>query len=151
MGYTARIVLVSGALLAVLVLAIGLAPRRPAAARAAAVMPSAAPPAAQAPRCRDGSDTLAIVANAPQRDAVPLDSAITATFSCPVDQQAVERAFTIYPAHKGRFEWRDQTLIFRPAEPLLPQTRYRVTFFAGMQDTRGYTDARRVSWPFWTR
>jgi len=36
-------------------------------------------------------------------------------------------------------------------EPFLPQMRYRVSFFAGMQDARGFVDARKVSWPFWMR
>ena len=150
MGYSARVVAFSTGLL-VLLLAVAIAPRRPVApARGAGDTPAPAAVAA-APRCSDGSDAVAVVANTPKNDDVPLDAQISATFSCPVDHLSVERAFTIYPAVKGRFEWHDQMLIFQPAEPLQPRTRYRVTFFAGMRDARGFVDARKVSWPFWTR
>lgn len=152
MGYAARIVFFSAGLLVLLLVVVGVGARRTVApVRGAGSTPAAAAAAASAPRCSDGSDTVTVVANAPMHDKVPLDAEISATFSCPVDHQGVERAFTIYPAVKGRFEWRDQTLVFRPAEPLLPQTRYRVTFFAGMQDGRGFVNGRMVSWPFWTR
>lgn len=152
MGYTARIVLVSAGLLALLLLVVGFGPRR----TTAFVVDEAGPSTpttvvATAPLCNDGSDTVTVVANAPRFNNVPLDAEISATFSCPVDHQAVERAFTIYPATKGRFEWRDQVLIFHPSEPLQLHTNYRVTFFGGQQDSRGFVNGRRVSWPFSTR
>ena len=112
----------------------------------------AAPPDAAAPRCADetGADTVAVTTQTPQGPAVPRDSAITATFSCPVDHRAVERAFVLYPPVKGAFTWAGQTLVFTPAEPLQPRTAYRVTLFGGLSDARGYVDGRKGSWPFIT-
>jgi hypothetical protein len=94
---------------------------------------------------------ITVVAQAPNGGDVALDSPISVTFSRPVDHRSAERAFALYPPVRGRFTWRDQTLIFQPAEPLRAQTTYRVTIRPGLRDTRGYTNRFMTSWPFHTR
>jgi Bacterial Ig-like domain len=94
---------------------------------------------------------ITVVDQSPNGSSVALDNPISITFSRPVDQHSAERAFVLYPTVKGRFEWRDQTLVFLPGEPLRPQTSYRVTIRSGLRDTHGYTNRTPTSWPFRTR
>jgi Bacterial Ig-like domain len=94
---------------------------------------------------------ISVVAQTPNGSAVALDSAISVSFSRPVERRSAERSFALYPPVRGRFTWRDQTLIFQPFEPLRPKTSYRVTIRPGLRDTRGYTNRFMTSWPFRTR
>jgi hypothetical protein len=94
---------------------------------------------------------ITVVAQTPVGKDAALDSAITVSFSRPVDQRSAERAFVLYPPAKGRFSWHDQTLIFQPAELLRPQTLYRITIRAGLRDPHGYINRFITSWPFKTR
>ena len=94
---------------------------------------------------------ISIVAQTPVGNGAALDSAITVSFSRPVDQRSAERAFVLYPPVKGRFAWQDQTLIFQPIEPLQAQTIYRITIRPGLRDTHGHINRFMTSWPFKTR
>jgi hypothetical protein len=94
---------------------------------------------------------ITVVAQTPNGGDVALDSAISVTFSRPVDRRSAERSFALYPPVKGSFTWSDQTLIFQPAEPLRTKTSYRVTIRPGLRDTRGYTNRFMTSWLFRTR
>jgi Big-like domain-containing protein len=100
-----------------------------------------------APKATD----IRIVAQAPNGGNIALDSAISVTFSRPVERRSAERAFLLYPPAKGRFVWRDQTLMFQLTEALRPQTGYRVTIRPGVRDTYGYINRFETSWPFRTR
>ncbi len=152
MRYYIRIAAVSLGLAALVLAVIAFAPSRAATPPGPSpVAPTAAAPGA--PRCADRTqaDTVTVIAQGPNGQDVPLDSRISATFSCPVDPRAVERAFVLYPAAKGHFEWQERTMTFIPDEPLRPRTLYRVTLFGGLPDARGFVDGRKVSWPFRTR
>jgi hypothetical protein len=100
-----------------------------------------------APRVAD----ITIVAQTPVGSGAALNSAITVSFSRPVDQRSAERAFVLYPPVKGRFAWQDQTLIFQPIEPLRAQTIYRITIRPGLRDPYGHSNRFMTSWPFKTR
>jgi hypothetical protein len=150
MGYYRRIAILAAALLGLTIAALLLpgardaAPATPASPAAGAAVPAA-------PRCADtGADTVAVIAQGPNGRDVSPASVITATFSCPVERDAVERAFVLYPPAAGAFTWEGRTLTFRPAAPLRPRTTYRVTLFGGLADARGFADGRKVSWPFVT-
>lgn len=153
--YAIRLAATVALLSTLLIGAIGLARGR-ADLAASAVSPAPAPArraAATAPRCADESrsDLVAVIAQAPGGVEVALDSPITVTFSCPLDPTAVERAFTIYPPTRGTFSWHDRTLVFTPEGGWRPLTTYRVSLFAGLSDSRGFVNGRKVSWPFVTR
>jgi hypothetical protein len=124
MSYSLRVVLVSATLALATILAVVLAPKE---------------------------TEITVVAQTPNGGGIALDSAISVTFARPVDQRSAERSFALYPPVKGSFVWRDQTLVFQPAEPLHAQTSYRVTIRPGLRDTRGYTNRFITSWPFRTR
>jgi hypothetical protein len=94
---------------------------------------------------------ITVVAQTPVGKGAALDSAITVSFSRPVDQRSAERAFVLYPPVKGRFTWQDQTLIFQPTEPLRAQMIYRITIRPGLRDPHGYSNRFMTSWPFMTR
>jgi len=100
-----------------------------------------------APRVTD----VTVVAQTPNGANVALDSPVTVTFSRPVDTRSAEHAFLLYPPVKGRFLWRDQTLVFQPAESLRPRTSYSVTIRPGLRDARGYINRAMTSWPFSTQ
>jgi hypothetical protein len=94
---------------------------------------------------------ITVVAQTPVGSGAALDSAITVSFSRPVDQRSAERAFVLYPPVKGRFAWKGQMLIFQPIEPLHARTIYRITIRPGLRDPHGYINRFMTSWPFMTR
>jgi hypothetical protein len=123
-GYNLRIVLISAGLLLLTVAAVVFAPQ---------------------------VDPVFIAAQEPNGSDVPVDSAISITFSRAVEQHSAERAFVIYPVVRGRFGWEDDlTMIFTPAEQLQPQTSYRIIVRAGVRDSRGRPTRSETSWPFRT-
>ncbi|MBU4305763.1 MAG: Ig-like domain-containing protein [Candidatus Omnitrophica bacterium] len=52
---------------------------------------------------------------------------ISVTFSAAMDKKSVEKNFYVYPEVKGKFCWKENTLFFKPLEPLLPSTSYYVS------------------------
>jgi len=94
---------------------------------------------------------ITVVAQTPVGNGAALNSAITVSFSRPVDQRSAERAFVLYPPVKGRFAWQGQLLIFQPIEPLRAHTIYRITIRPGLRDPHGYINRFMTSWPFMTR
>jgi hypothetical protein len=97
-------------------------------------------------------DDVKVIAQTPGRNQVPLNSAISITFSRPVDQRSAERSIVIYPLVKGRFSWRDeQTIVFTPATPLQPKTIYHITINPGLRDARGRVNLYETVLSFLTR
>ena len=124
MSYTTRIVLFSATTLILTIVLIILGPR---------------------------SAPLTLVAQTPVGEAVPAGAAIRVTFSRPVDQQSAEVSFRLTPPVSGNFFWEDQTLIFRPHQPLRAATRYRVSFDSSLRDRAGQPVADALGWEFRTR
>ncbi|WP_298816329.1 Ig-like domain-containing alpha-2-macroglobulin family protein [Chloroflexus sp.] len=71
----------------------------------------------------------------PQSRAVPPRSAITLAFSLPMNPFTVARALRIDPPVSGTFEWSDDMRVLRiiPAQPLQPDTTYRIRLLASAQ------------------
>ncbi|MBI4494243.1 MAG: Ig-like domain-containing protein, partial [Chloroflexi bacterium] len=78
----------------------------------------------------------------PNETLVGPGAAIKVRFNQPVDRAAVQARFTLALAGgapvAGAFEWPDdRTLLFRPAQPLAPDTRYEGRLAAGLPSTPG--------------
>jgi uncharacterized protein YkwD len=54
-------------------------------------------------------------------------TAVSLTFTTPMDQADVERHFAITPAVEGTFAWKGNEVTFTPSEPLAPNARYSVS------------------------
>ncbi|MFH1458958.1 MAG: Ig-like domain-containing protein [Candidatus Omnitrophota bacterium] len=61
---------------------------------------------------------------------------ISIIFNTQMDKESIEKNFFIYPEIKGEFSWQENTLIFKPQEPLLPSTSYFVTFTPQLKTTK---------------
>lgn len=89
---------------------------------------------------------------------VPTETLISVQFNHPVvrlvglDQRgSLPSPITIQPPVRGEGEWLTTSLYtFRPSEPLLPSTEYRVTVAAGLPDTVGGVLREDYSWAFTT-
>ena len=69
-----------------------------------------------------------ILSKTPAGDAANPASPIEVRFDRPMDEAATEAAFYIAPPTAGDFEWRETTLLFRPADGyLVENTAYTVT------------------------
>lgn len=75
---------------------------------------------------------------------------ISVTFSGAMDQQDVERAFTIAPSVRGELSWAGTSLVFTPQDRLDPGKRYAVSF-VGAHDARGNPLDGDLSFSFTTR
>lgn len=60
----------------------------------------------------------------PNEDGASPGSTVSIRFSIPVHQPSVESSFHLEPAVEGSFTWRDNTLIFTPADSLQAYTQY---------------------------
>jgi Tol biopolymer transport system component len=85
------------------------------------------------------------------KDAVSSTTALRITFSQPMRQAETESRFRIDPPVEGRFEWQDNTLVFRPRYALSPGQAYTVTLAAGAPGQRGRPVRRDVTWRFTVR
>lgn len=98
----------------------------------AAVLASPTPthtPAAPTPTPGPGAWPPQVVYSSPlPGETVLLDGAMTIRFDQPMDQAAVEAAFTIDPApEEGIFDWpRPDTLVYTPVQPWQRQQTYQV-------------------------
>jgi hypothetical protein len=104
-----------------------------------------------AARGREVAQPITVVAQSPNGMDVPLESAISITFSRSVDPESAEAAFVLVPPVPGTVTWQGQTLFFTPSQPFAPQTWYRVTIRPGVTDLDGYVNPWPTSWPFRTR
>ena len=60
-------------------------------------------------------------------EELPVDAPLLIRFDQPMDQQSVQKAFSIEPPVVGRFEWADdRTVLFRPQGELERQADYNV-------------------------
>ncbi len=81
----------------------------------------------------------------------PLDAPIVLTFDEPMDRASVEAAFAISPTVEGAFDWTDdQTVAFRPTEPLERGGYYQVTVAATAGNNEGLSLAEPVAFGFST-
>lgn len=99
----------------------------------------------------------ATLAALPNTDDVPTDSAVALVFSQPMvapdmlDTPIDLPELTIQPAVAGEARWIGvDTLLLRPSEPLLPNTRYQATIDA-LVDPRGSELVRPFTWSWTTR
>ena len=67
---------------------------------------------------------------------VSASSAITVSFNAPMDQEDVERHFSIAPEVEGDLSWSAGHLVFTPTGRLEPGARYTISMI-GAHDTRG--------------
>ena len=67
---------------------------------------------------------------------VSASSAITISFSAPMDRHDVEKHFAIAPEIEGELSWSDGGLVFTPTARLEPGVRYTISVI-GAHDTRG--------------
>lgn len=74
---------------------------------------------------------------APDTDDVPLDASVQLTFSTLMDTPSVEDALRLTPDLEHELRWSGELLEIVPAEPLRPDTRYRVRIAADAADVAG--------------
>lgn len=87
---------------------------------------------------------------APGAQDVPGSTSIRLRFEAPMDTTALPTV-VLSPPVTGTVRWEDaNTLSWRPASPLLPETTYQVEF-GGLQDAEGNLLRRAVTWQFTTR
>ena len=81
----------------------------------------------------------AVVETDPAADAddVPLDASVRLTFSTLMDTPSVEAALSLRPVIDHELRWSGAVLEIVPAEPLRPDTRYRVQISADAADVAG--------------
>lgn len=77
-------------------------------------------------------------------------SAITVSFSAPMDRADVEDHFTITPAAEGEISWEGNDLVFTPSERLEPGGRYTISLI-GAHDARGDALGGKANFSFLVR
>jgi len=82
--------------------------------------------------------------------SVSADTSIEITFSAPMNEAEVERAFLLSPAVPGIFSWSGTTLTFHPVERLESNARYAVTL-VGAHDLAGNPLDGDAAFSFTTR
>ncbi len=99
------------------------------------------------------SDTTrpTITSVSPTGATVPITTAISATFSEPMNEATTEAAFSITPALVGTSSWVGNTMTYTPAANLASGTKYTVTIGTGAQDLAGNPMASAYSWSFTTK
>jgi hypothetical protein len=70
-------------------------------------------------------------------DSVPLDEPISISFSALMDTASVEAALRLRPAFAHELRWSGQLLEIVPAEPLRPESEYRLQIGEGAFDVSG--------------
>lgn len=81
---------------------------------------------------------------------VPVDTAISVTFSKAMDRASAEAAFSIGTQLEGTSSWTGNTMSFVPAIKLGYSTTYNITIGREAQDLAGKPLARDYSWSFTT-
>ncbi|MCG2711793.1 MAG: Ig-like domain-containing protein [Candidatus Omnitrophica bacterium] len=76
---------------------------------------------------------------APAYGAVDVDTQvqISITFNTAMDKKSVEKNFHIFPDVRGILNWQNNTMIFKPHEPLLPSTSYFISFNPELKTVNG--------------
>ncbi|HYM51349.1 MAG TPA: Ig-like domain-containing protein [Candidatus Limnocylindrales bacterium] len=104
-------------------------------------------------------DAPNIVSIAPGRDArdVPTNQEIRIAFDRPMDHRSVESRFELRPPPDGcagaaacGLTWQGNTLVYRHAVNLRPDTRYDVVLHGGYRDANGKENSLEHSWAFVT-
>jgi uncharacterized protein YkwD len=95
-------------------------------------------------------DTPLIDAPVDTLDDASAQTGIRIAFTAPMDQADVESRFSIQPAVRGSFSWRDDQMTFVPRDRLKPDTRYSVSL-VGAHDAVGNRLGGDVSFSFTTR
>lgn len=75
---------------------------------------------------------------------------VQATFSQPILLTGALRSLVLDPPVGGTAQWRGDTLVFYPSEPLQPDTLYTATVPAGLQGEQGGAVRRPFRWQFRT-
>ena len=70
-------------------------------------------------------------------DDVDTQSQVEITFNSDMDKKSVEKNFHIFPKVSGSFKWQNNTLVFKPHEPLLPSTSYFISFTPELKTANG--------------
>ena len=81
------------------------------------------------------------------------NAATTAQISVVFDRTMSQEqlpAFTISPPITGTAHWRGNSVVFLPAQPLPPNTRYDVTVDAGIPSQTGQILQKPLNWQFQT-
>jgi hypothetical protein len=109
---------------------------------------------------KSGNDTWTVVdtvapqaiASTPTGNLSSTPTAIQITFSEPMNESAVEAAFSIAPSVPGSFTWSNgsTTLRFQPSSPFAPGTTYTVTLATGATDLAGNHLGQADVFPFAT-
>ena len=81
---------------------------------------------------------------------VPVSASITVTFSERMSRTATQSAFSVFPDVDGEFSWNENTLIFTPAEKLMPETVYGVTIREEAMDLAWNSIGENYIWYFFT-
>lgn len=94
-----------------------------------------------------------VVSTSPEngQENVPVDTAITVTFSEAMNKTLTQQAFSIYPSIGGEFSWSENTLIFTPSEKLIPETIYGVMISTEAMDRAGNNLEENYIWSFFTQ
>jgi hypothetical protein len=82
---------------------------------------------------------------------VAIGTEIAVIFSEPMDKDAVESAFHIYPSVEGELIWSNNTLTFFLADSLEYGVSYMVIIDAGARDLAGNNLEQSYSWEFTTK
>jgi len=82
--------------------------------------------------------------------SVSAETSIEITFSAPMNQAEVERAFVLTPAVPGIFRWSGSTFTFSPLERFEPNARYAV-MLVGVHDRVGNPLGGEAAFSFTTR
>ncbi len=107
-----------------------------------------AEPAAGAAALDAGTDAVGPPPNT--ASGVSAGTAIQISFSAPMNQGEVERAFVLSPAVPGTFHWDGSVLTFTPIERLASNARYAVSLL-GVHDLAGNPLGGDASFSFTTR
>ena len=80
---------------------------------------------------------IADITPAPGAPSVDVFGPIRITFTTPMQAAAAEAHFSLFPPADGTFRWHEQTLEFIPRQPLIPSTRYIVSFSESLRAQSG--------------
>ncbi|MDX1664800.1 MAG: Ig-like domain-containing protein [Candidatus Promineifilaceae bacterium] len=93
---------------------------------------------------------VAELSPADEASAVSTLSPLRVRFQASMDMSQLPE-ITLTPSVEGEAQWEDErTLLFIPAEPLAPETRYEVTVPAGLESEAGRQLRQPLSWRFET-
>lgn len=97
-------------------------------------------------------DAPLVASYQPKGESVKTDEVIKIVFQQPMDAATVESNFTISPQIGGTVTWEDEgkTFIFTPANPLPKETKYQMTFKAGIRNIYGGVTETDLNFEFET-